>query len=266
MHGTDYARLPAGWTAADGCLSDRVVLVTGAAGGLGRAAALAIARAGATAVLLGRKVRPLEKIYDEIAALGHRQPAIYPLDLEGASPRDYEELAASIEREFGRLDGIVHAAAHFAGLQPAGAIDPLDWLRTLHVDLSAPFLLTQACLPLLAKAQDAGVVFVLDDLDRVGRAHWGGYGVAKHGLAGLFSVLHQELDSGPVRIHALLPPPLRTALRRTAYFGENSLELPKPELVAGAVVYLLSSDGVAARGKVLDMRGEGRGARGEGAI
>ena len=255
MGESTHIRLPSGWAAPEGCLRGRVIVITGAAGGLGRAAALAIARAGATAVLLGRKVRPLEKVYDEVAALDLPQPAIYPLDLEGASPRDYEELAASVEREFGRLDGIIHAAAHFAGLQPAGASDPLDWLRTLHIDLSAPFLLTQACVPLLVKAQDAGVVFVLDDLDRVGRAHWGGYGVAKHGLAGLFSILHQELDSGPVRIHALLPPPLRTSLRRTAYFGENSLALPKPESVAEAFVYLLSPDGVAARGKVLDARG-----------
>ena len=186
MGAIQYARLPSGWSPADECVRDRVIVITGAAGGLGRAAALALARGGATAVLLGRKVRPLEKVYDEITALGLPQPAIYPLDLEGASPRDYEDLAASIERELGRLDGVVHAAAHFAGLQPAGAIDPLDWLRTLHVDLSAPFLLTQACLPLLAKGAAASVVFVLDELDRVGRAHWGGYGVAKHGLAGLF--------------------------------------------------------------------------------
>lgn len=261
---TRTARLPTGWAPAAGCLHQRVVVVTGAAGGLGRATALAVARAGATAVLLGRKVRPLEKVYDDVGALGLPQPAIYPLDLEGASPRDYEELAASIEREFGRLDGVVHAAAHFAGLQPAGAIDPLDWLRTLHVDLSAPFLLTQACLPLLARGAATSVVFVLDDLDRVGRAHWGAYGVAKHGLAGLISILHEETESGPVRTHALLPPPLRTALRRTAYFGENSLELPKPDAVADAVVYLLSDAGTTVRGKVLDMRGEGRAASGEG--
>jgi NAD(P)-dependent dehydrogenase (short-subunit alcohol dehydrogenase family) len=264
MH-TAYAQLPAGWTAADGCLSDRVVLITGAAGGMGRASALAVARAGATAVLLGRKVRPLEKIYDEIAGLGYRQPAIYPLDLEGASPRDYEEMAAGIEQEFGRLDGIVNAAAHFSGLQPAAAIEPMDWLRTLHVNLSAPFLMLQACLPLMAKAADASVVFMLDDLDRVSRAHWGAYGVAKHGLAGLVSILQQETESGPVHVHALLPPPLRTALRRTAYFGENSITLPKPEMVTNALVYLLSAAGAAARGKVLDARGEGRGARGEGA-
>lgn len=254
MGADDSVTLPSGWTAARDCLKDRVVLVAGATGGLGAAAARAIAAAGGTPVLLGHKVKPLEKLYDELEPVCATPPAIYPLDLEGATPRDYEEMADGIEREYGRLDGIVNAAARFAGLQPAGQIDPLEWLRTLHVDLSAPFLMLQACLPLLGKRGDASVVFVLDDLNLVARAHWGAYGVAKHGLAGLMSILHQELENGPVRIHALLPPPLRTALRRTAYFGENSMELPLPDIVAGAVVYLLSADGAAARGRVLDAR------------
>jgi len=249
-----HARLPTGWSATPGCLHDRVVLVTGAAGALGRASALALTRAGATAVLLGRKVRALEKLYDEIAALGLAQPAIYPLDLAGASPNDYAQLADTIERECGRLDGIVHAAAHFSGLQPAANIAPDEWLRALHVNLSAPFLLTQACLPLLHNAPDASVVFVLDDIERMGRAHWGGYGAAKRGLQGIASILHDELENTPLRVHTLLPMPMRTALRRAAYYGENTLELPLPDAAAEAVVYLLSRDGVAARGKMLDLR------------
>jgi NAD(P)-dependent dehydrogenase (short-subunit alcohol dehydrogenase family) len=254
MRETDYARLPTGCSLAPDALKDRVVLVTGAAGGLGKAAVLAIARAGGTPILLGRKLRALEKLHDEALAAG-AQPVIYPLDLEGATPRDYEDMAAAIERDFGRLDGIVNCAAHFSGLQPAAQIEPLDWLRTLHVNLSAPFLLMQPCLSLLQRAADASVVFVIDDLDRVGKANWGAYGVAKHALAGLVSIAQQEWDSGPLRVHALLPPPLRTALRRTAYFGENSMELPAPDSMAPAIVYLLSAAGVAARGKVLDMRG-----------
>ena len=248
----ESVRLPVGWAAPRDCLKDRVVLITGATGGIGRAAAIAAAGAGATTVLLGRKVRPLEKLYDVIEAHGGHA-ALYPLDLEGATPRDYEEMAQTLEREFGRLDGVVHGAAYFAGLQPLAAVEPLDWLRTLHVNVSAPFLLTQACLSLLGRAPDASVVFLLDDCDRVSRAHWGAYGVGKHALAGLVSILHEESDSSPVRVHALLPPPLRTALRRTAYFGENSLELPQPDSIAPALVYLLGADAVAARGKVLDL-------------
>ena len=250
----EFARLPTGWTPVADSLNGRVVLIVGANGGLGRASTLAAARAGATVVLLGRKVAPLEKVYDEIMLLGRAQPAIYPLDLAGATPRDYAEMAASIERECGRLDGIVHAAAHFVDLQPAAGIAPEEWIRSLQVNVSAPFLLTQACLPLLQRAADASVVFVLDDPQRMGRAYWGGYGVAKHALDGLACILHEEWENTSMRVHALLPAPMRTALRRAAYYGENTLELPLPDAAAEAVVYLLGVDAAPARGRVLDLR------------
>ena len=251
----EFARLPDAWTAAPETLTGRVVLITGASGGLGRAVALAAARAGASVVLLGRKLRPLEKVYDEIVALGSAKPAIYPLDLAGATPRNYAEISDAIERECGRLDGIVHAAAHFNGLQPAADIAPEEWMRALHVNLSAPFLLTQACLPSLRQSADAGIVFVLDDPSRMGKAFWGCYGVAKQALQGLVSILHEELENGPVRVHALLPAPMRTALRRAAYYGENTLALPPPD--ATAVVYLLSPEAGSVRGRILDLRPTG---------
>ncbi|UXI69507.1 SDR family NAD(P)-dependent oxidoreductase [Tahibacter amnicola] len=248
------ATLPAGWTPAPGALAGRTVLITGATGGLGRASALACAAAGATIVLLGRKVSGLEKLYDEIEALGAPTPAIYPLNLEGATPRDYEDLADTIARECGGLQGVVHAAAHFTGLQPAVEIKPEEWMRSLQVNLNGPFLLTQAVLPLLQQQSDASVVFVHDDPSRVSRSFWGAYGVAKAALAGLVSILHDETENSPVRIHGLLPPPMRTALRRMGYFGENTMDRPEPSEFAPAVVYLLCADGAASRGQTLDLR------------
>jgi len=235
-------------------LDGRVVLVAGATGGLGRAAALACAGAGATVVLLGRKVRALEKLYDEVAAAGGAQPAIYPLDLAGASPDDYGQVADTVERECGRLDGIVHAAAQFAGLQPTDQIKPEEWLRTQQVNLTAPFLLTQACLPLLRQRERAAVVFAFDDPATIGKAFWGGYGVAKHALPGLVSILHEETDTGPVRIHGLLPAPMRTALRRTAWFGEDTLSLPTPDAAGAAAAFLLTDAASGLRGAILDLR------------
>jgi len=253
MSTAGYAHLPANWRAPAEYLRDRVVLVAGAAGGLGHASALACARAGARVVLLGRRIARLEKIHDEIMALHAAPPALYPLDLAGASPRDYGELAATLEREYGRLDGIVHAAAHFESLQPAIDIEADDWLRAMQVNVSAPFLLTQACLPLLREAPQAGVVFVLDDLARVGKAHWGGYGVTKHALAGLVSILREEWESTNVRAHAVLPEPMRTALRHKAYYGEDAAQVPSPDATADAVVYLLGAD-AAGVGDTLDLR------------
>ena len=240
--------------AAADSLRERVVLVTGATGGLGRATSLAAATAGATVVLLGRKVRALEALYDEIEKRGGPQPAVYPMDLSGAQPRDFVDLVASIERECGRLDGLVHAAAHFDGLQPFDQQTPEEWARTQQVNVTAPFQLTQAAVPLMRKAGDAAIVFVLDDPERTGRAFWGGYGIAKHALQGIASIVHEETERSVVRTHALLPGPMRTVLRRAAYYGEDTLMHPEPDHAARYAVWLLGADGATMRGKTLDLR------------
>lgn len=230
-------------------LQGRVVLVSGAQGGLGSAAAVACARAGATTVLLGRKVPKLNRLYDAVAAAG-REPALYPLDLEGASPDDYAQLAATLETEFGRLDGVLHCAADFPGLTPLPQADPAAFARAIHVNLTARWWLTQACLPLLSAASDSAVVYVVDDPARVGSAYWGGYGIAQHGMEALVGMLHAELRNGPVRVSGLRPGPMRTALRSRAYVDEHDLRARDAADYAPACVMLLSSAGAAHRGQV----------------
>ncbi|MCW8808823.1 MAG: SDR family NAD(P)-dependent oxidoreductase [Rhodanobacter sp.] len=249
-------RLPTGWVPADDTLADRVVLVTGAYGGLGSTVARAAARSGATVVITGKRKRPLEQLYDAMIAEGLSEPVIHPLDMEVATPREYAALAEGLERDFGRLDGVVHAAASFAGLTPLGMHKPDDWLRALHVNVSAPFALTQACMPLLNAATDSAAVFVLDNPELLQRAHWGGYGVSKAALERFVAILHEETDSSPLRTHALLPAPMRTPLRRQAYFGEDIMQRPLPDAAAAAAIYLLSAEGMPARGGVLDLRAD----------
>lgn len=248
------ARLPGDGAVPPGTLDGRVVLVTGAYGGLGRAVAQAAARAGATVVITGKRKRQLEQLYDLMLAEQLPEPVIHPLDMEAATPRDYEALADGLERDFGRLDGIVHCAAHFGGLTPIAMHKPDEWLRTLHINASAPFALSQACLPLLTAAPDSALVFVLDNPELVNRAHWGAYGVSKAALERFVEILHQETDNGPLRVHALLPAPMRTALRHLAYFGEDPNTRPLPDAAAEAAVWLLSPQGTAARGAMLDLR------------
>ena len=233
-------------------LSGRTILITGAHGGLGSAAAAACASAGASVVLLGRRVPKLNRLYDALATIGDRTPALYPLDLEGAGPDDYAQLATALQND-GGLDGILHCAAEFKGLSSIENGDPLDLLRGLHVNLAAPLLLTQACLPLLRQRADAAVVFVTDDPGRVGRAFWGAYGIAKQALAGAIAVLHGETENSPVRVHGLQPGAMRTALRGRAYFAENPGEIAEAEANAPACVYLLSAAAHPWRGRVLDL-------------
>lgn len=240
-------------TRAPRALDQRVVLVSGAHGGLGSAAAVACARAGATVVLLGRKLPKLNRVYDAVAQAG-AEPLLYPLDLEGASPDDYAELADRLRAELGHLDGVLHCAVEFKGLTPLEHTDPAAFARVVHVNLTAPWWLSQACLPLLRQAQDAALVFALDDLQRVGQPYWGAYGIAQHGLAAMVGMLHAELASSSVRVSALQPGPMRTGLRSRAYADDNDLQAREATDYADACVTLLSSAGAAHRGQVWKVR------------
>ncbi|WP_448478988.1 SDR family NAD(P)-dependent oxidoreductase [Pseudoxanthomonas mexicana] len=240
-------------TRAPRALDQRVILISGAHGGLGSAAAVACARAGATVVLLGRKLPKLNRVYDAVAQAG-AEPLLYPLDLEGASPDDYAELADRLRAELGHLDGVLHCAVEFKGLTPLEHTDPAAFARVVHVNLTAPWWLSQACLPLLRQAQDAALVFALDDLERVSQPYWGAYGIAQHGLAAMVGMLHAELASSSVRVSALQPGPMRTGLRSRAYADDNDLQAREAADYADACVTLLSSAGAAHRGQVWKVR------------
>ena len=224
---------------SDTLLEGRVILVTGATGALGSVAAKACAQAGATVVLLGRTVRKLELLYDAILAAGAPKPAIYPLDLSGATENDYAELAEALTRELGGLHGLMHCAAELGHLGPLADIDGMRWQRLLHINLTAPFLLTQALIPLMTKAGEGKVIFVGDSAVGDGKAFWGAYGVAKSGLATYSRILDEESASFGVRSKVFTPGPMRSPIRLRAYPGESLAALPEPRVHAETIVCLL---------------------------
>lgn len=242
------------YTPTEDLLAGRVILVTGAGDGIGRAVALAAARYKAEVVLLGRTVAKLEQVYDEIER--HHpdaRAAILPFDLASATPAQYEEAAALIEKEFGRLDGLLHNAAELGVLAPLELYDLQTWYRVMQVNLHAPFLLTRACLPLLKRAPDASIVFTSADVGRRGRAYWGAYGVSAFAIEGLMQILAEELAaSTTIRVNSFDPGPVRTALRARAYPGEDPLALRAPEDLVGAYLYLLGPDSHGRSGETLN--------------
>ncbi|SFF34355.1 NAD(P)-dependent dehydrogenase, short-chain alcohol dehydrogenase family [Fontimonas thermophila] len=241
---------PADYVPSPQLLAGRHILITGAGDGLGRAAALACAAHGATVILLGRTVRKLEAVYDEIERAGYPQPAIYPLHLGGASWKDYADLADAIEREFGRLDGLLHCAAHFKAFMPMTDIDPQEWIETLQVNLTAPFALTRQLLPLLQASADAAVVFVADRHGRKAHAYDGIYGISKAAVEQMMRIWAQELDSHPqLRLNSFDPGPLRTALRLKGYPGEKPTQVPPPETAVPALLWLLGPDSRGISGR-----------------
>ncbi|MFT4197453.1 MAG: SDR family NAD(P)-dependent oxidoreductase, partial [Pseudoxanthomonas sp.] len=208
-------------------------------GGLGSAAAVACAAAGASVVLLGRRLPRLEHVYDACAAVGP-EPLLYPLDLEGAGPADHVAVAERIAAELGGLHGLLHCAADFAGLTPLEHTDPAAFARALHVNLTAAAWLTGACLPLLRAVRGA-VVFVLAEPDVAGAAYWGGYGVAQAGLEALVRMLRAETGGAP-RVEAFRPGPMKTGLRARAW-AEETGQPADPAAVAGRCVELLAGPG-----------------------
>lgn len=241
------------YTPAPGLLNGRVILVTGAAGGIGRAAARSFAAHGATLILLDRTVPALEAVYDEIVQAGHPQPAIYPMNLEGAAPKDYEDLAAVLAEEFGRLDGLLHNAAFLGTLTPLAQYNIETWFKVMQTNLNAPFLLTRACLPLLEHAPDASIVFTSDSVGRKGKAYWGAYGVSKFGVEGMMQLLADELESTPsLRVNSIDPGPVRTLMRNRAYPAENPAHLAAPEQIMDVYLYLMGPDSRGVTGKAFD--------------
>ena len=236
---------------ADDLLEDRVILVTGAGDGIGRAAARAFAAHGATVVLLGKTVSKLEAVYDEIEAAGGPEPAIYPMHLEGASPHDYQELAHVIDVNFSLLDGILHNAASLPYLARIKDYEPDDWLKVMQVNLNAPFLLTQSCLPLLERSKDASVVFTTDQAGRTGKAFWGAYGVSKFGIEGLSQTLAAELENSHIRVNCIDPGPTRTALRKRVFPGEDNSTLKAPEALVPLYLWAIGPDSRGTTGQRL---------------
>ena len=224
-----------------GLLAGRVILITGASGGLGKALAVECARAGAGVILSGRNQSKLDRVYDEIVALGAPQPAIAALDLAAATALDYDNLAKTIDGEFGKLDGVVHAAALLGDRTPLEQYDVPTWCRVLHVNLTAPFILTQVLLPNLRKSKDASVIFVSSGVVNNQRPFWGAYAVAKTGLESVRAMLSQELEGEPnIRVNSVNPGRMRTAMRAAAYPAENPNTLPAPQSVSGPFLYVLS--------------------------
>ncbi|WP_207063736.1 YciK family oxidoreductase [Motiliproteus sp. SC1-56] len=244
------------YQAPDNLLNDRIILVTGAGAGIGRAAAKAFAAKGATVILAGRTVAKLEEVYDEIEEDGGPQPAIFPLNMEGASAHDYENLAATLEKEFGRLDGLLNNAGILGVRTPIESYDPSIWDQVIQVNLNAQFYLTQAMIPLLRQAEEASIVFTSSGVGRTGKAYWGAYAVSKFAIEGLTQVLADELENtSNIRVNAINPGATRTNMRANAYPAEDPNRLATVEAIMPAYLYLMGPDGRGTHGQSIDAQG-----------
>ncbi|MCK5723532.1 MAG: YciK family oxidoreductase [Gammaproteobacteria bacterium] len=249
---TEIIQIPTTFKPQTNCLKDKVILITGTGDGIGATAAKTFAKYGATIILLSKTEKKIVAIYDEIVKAGHPQPAIITLNLENATADDYAGLAHTIESEFGHLDGLLHNAAMFEGLSPIAQFDNTLWDRIVKVNLQAPFLLSQAMIPLLNKSQDASMVFTSSGVAHQGRAYWGAYGVTKAAGDNLMGILADELElSTPIRVNSIDPGRVRTRMRALAFPGEDPMTVPAAEEIMDAYLYLMSNESKEVNGKII---------------
>lgn len=241
------------YSARPDLLKDRVILITGAGRGIGAAAAQTFAAHGATVLLLGKTEANLSKVYDAIEAAGHPQPAVIPFNLETALPHQYDELAAMIETEFGKVDGLLHNASIIGPRTPLEQLSGDNFMRVMQINVNAMFMLTSTLLPLLKLSADASVVFTSSSVGRKGRAYWGAYAVSKFATEGLMQVLADEVDGiTSVRANSVNPGATRTDMRAQAYPGENPASNPPPEAIMPVYLYLMGADSNGVNGQAFD--------------
>ena len=227
-------------------LEGRVIAITGASDGIGRAVARACALHGATVVLVGRNQRKLEAVQTAIEAERPGSTTVAVLDLERALAADYDRLATAVLERFGRLDGLLQNAAILGTLTPIEHYDVPTWCKVLHVNLTAAFALTQVLLPMLKRSKDATILYTSSGVGRRGKAYWGAYAVSKFGIEGLAQVLSAELsDITAIRVNTINPGATRTRMRAQAYPAENPAALRTPESLTAPYLALL---GPASRG------------------
>lgn len=244
---------PRSYTYPDDLLRDRIILITGASDGIGKALALHAASLGAQVILHGRNVGKLEKVYDEIERIDNvPRPSIAVLDLESANSESYMTLAQSIEQEFGRLDGLVHNASILGERYSIEQYDAVMWQRVMHVNVTSTFALTQVFLPLLLNSEDASVIFTSSGVGRTGKAFWGAYAVSKFANEGLCQVLADEHRHSKLRVNCINPGATRTKMRLAAYPAEDRDKLKRPEDILSSYVYLLGPDSKGVTGQSLD--------------
>ncbi len=227
-------------------LHNKTVLVTGAGSGIGRAVALEAAKSGATVILLSKTLKKLEQVYDEIMTYHHEdaqcpEPIIHPINLLTMTPQDAQKMAKGIQDTFGCLHAIIHCAGIVGQLSPIEYYPAHLWQEVIHLNLTMPFLLTQACLPLLKAAPSSKIILTSADEGQHAKAYFGAYTCSKFGIEALTQVLSQELDnSTSIEVHNINPKKVRTALRLKIYPSEDPSTLITPQEIAKDYIALLS--------------------------
>ncbi|MEJ6474634.1 YciK family oxidoreductase [Pseudoalteromonas piscicida] len=240
------------YQAPENALANKTILVTGAGDGIGRVAAINYAKYGATVILLGKTTSKLEAVYDEIVNAGYPQPAIVPMDLRGATKQHFRDLAATIEQQFGKLDGLLNNASILGSLGPMEHFCVSTFENIMKVNVTAQAVITKSLFPVMRKAPHASIVFTSSGVGRKGREFWGAYAISKFATEGMMQTWAEEVGKTNIRINCINPGATRTSMRASAFPGEDKDKLKTPEDLMPTYLYLMSDDSIDVNGQSLD--------------
>ena len=229
-------------------LAGKTILITGATSGIGKAVAMACAQHQAQVILLGRNIRKLEAVADEFEQVSQKSCLLYPLNLVAANDEHYQQLAEDLSQRFDQLHGLVHNAATLGNLTPIKQYSPQQWYKVMQTNVNSAFMLTQACLPLLEKADSASIVWTSSGVATQPKAYWGAYAVSKSANESMMKIIAAEYEGSSIRSNAILPGVVATGMRSKAFPAEDPNQLKQPKDIVNAWLYLLSNDSQAING------------------
>ena len=234
-------------------LNNKIILITGATDGIGKALAKKTAKLGAKIILHGRNKKKLELLSDDIAADKEcHKPSIALLDFEIADLNSYIKLSDDIHDNFNRLDGLVHCAGILGDKTPIEQYKPEVWQKVLHVNLTAPFVLTQALFGVLKLSDSPSVIFTSSNVSKIAKPFWGAYSVSKFGIEALSQILAHENDHIKMRVNTINPGAVNTKMRLQAYPAEDRDHLKNPEDILHPYLYFLSDESIGSNYMSLD--------------
>lgn len=227
-------------------LSNKLIIITGATDGIGKALAYSCAKFGAQLLLLGKNDNGLKLLHDDLSKLSKVCHQTYSIDFSLAGESDYIKFSEYIVEEYKEIDSLVLNAGYMEAMQGMRNFQLDTWLKTITINQHAPFMLAKCCIPLLERSNDPSIVFSTHECSK---AYWGAYGTAKSAQVGMMKILANELDGDkPIRVNGVDPAPVRTKLRLTSFPGINPEKFAAPDKVIAPYLYFIGPDSKGVTG------------------
>jgi NAD(P)-dependent dehydrogenase (short-subunit alcohol dehydrogenase family) len=227
-----------------------VILISGGGSGIGKSAGLNFAEHGADLILVGKNPAHLESTYQEFLDKNLKPPLLHVMDLEQSTESNFQEINNVIEKEFGKLDGLLNNAGILGDKTPLENYKIDVWKKVFDVNVHASFLLTKSLLPVLKAAENSSIVFTSSGVGKRGRAYWGAYSLTKFATESMMQIFSEELENtSNIRVNSIDPGPVRTKMRVAAYPAEDPLSITDAKDIMNAYLYLMSNDSLETNGE-----------------